>query len=624
MTGELTNHLWQSTLFAAAVGLLVRGFRRNRANVRFWLWFSASAKFVLPFALLMSLGSRLDWAPAATRIATRMTTPSVPSAIVEISRPFTGTLQPPPFRGSGRDWVAIAIFGVWAVGVAGIALVRIRGWRRIRAALRASSPVDIPARLEVRSTPGLLEPGVVGVLRPILLVPAGIGESLTPAQLQAVLEHERCHARRRDNLWASIHMVIEAIFWFHPAVWWIGGRLLEERERACDEEVLSLGGEPRVYAEGILNVCKLYAESPLVCVSGVTGSNLEKRIEAIMTNRSVFQLSFAKKAVLAVAGISALAVPVAIGIINAPRVRAQTAPAGTPKFETVSIQPGCAPSGMGEQRKSKDGARKTGAPAPPSPGSLNLNCSTVASMIHAAYGTFAGGRPLAEGDPLHYIDSVPISGGPAWIYTDQYQIKAKAQGDPGQEMMRGPMMQALLEERFQVKIRRETRNVPAYALTVAAGGPKMQPFRGDCVADFVLPPLPPGQKHCWEIGGGQRKEADFTPHFAPDTVVKDLDGFALWLYVITDRPVANKTGLTGKYFMDFVFAPDQSTPGALARLAIMARRNGGDAGAAAAPSNPPGPSIFTALQQELGLKLEPSTSPRDFILIDRAERPTAN
>ncbi len=63
-------------------------------------------------------------------------------------------------------------------------------------------------------------------------------------------------------------MFVETVFWFHPLVWWIGKRMVEERERACDEEVLRLGNEPRVYAEGILNVCKLYMESPLACVSG--------------------------------------------------------------------------------------------------------------------------------------------------------------------------------------------------------------------------------------------------------------------------------------------------------------------------------------------------------------------
>ena len=638
MIGQLTNHLWQSTLFAAAAGLLILAFRKNRARVRFWLCFSASLKFLVPFTLLMSLGSHLEWAPNATRIATQITAPSVPFTIVQISQPFPDTLPLAPAVPDRRNWAAIAIFGLWAFGFAGIALIRFRGWLRIRSALRAGIPIDIPASLEVRSSPGLLEPGVVGWLHPVLLLPAGIGESLTPAQLEAVLAHELCHVRRRDNLWASIHMVVEALFWFHPAVWWIGARLLEERERACDEEVLSLGGEPCVYAEGILNVCKLYAESPLVCVSGVTGSNLKKRIEIIMTNRIVLRLNFAKKAVLAIAGICALAAPIVIGIMNAPRIRAQSAPAGTPKFETVSIQPGCAAPLDVEPRKSGGEARKTGAPVPPSgapiirpivprpgsPGSLNFNCGTVAEIIHAAYGPFASGRPLEEASPLLYVGAVPMSGGPAWIYTDQYQIKAKAPGDPGQEMMLGPMMQALLEDRFKLKVRRETRNVPAYALTAAGGGPKMQPYLGDCISNSVLPPLPPGQKHCWEIGAGERKEANFTPRFAPDPVVRDLDEFSLWLFIMTDRPVLNKTGIPGRFFMDFVFAPDQSTPGALARLAIVARRNGGNVAAPAAPSNPPGPSIFTALEQQLGLKLEPITAPRDFIIIDHAERPTAH
>ena len=546
-----------------------------------------------------------------------------PQILKPLGQPFTDTVRLTRAARGSRNWAGIVIFGVWAFGFAGIALSRFRGWLRVQAALRASIPIDIPTSLQVRSSPGLLEPGVVGLLHPVLLLPAGIGERLTPSQLEVVLAHELCHVRRRDNLWASIHMVVEAMFWFHPAVWWIGARLVEERERACDEEVLSLGGEPRIYAEGILNVCKLYAESPLVCVSGVTGSNLKKRIEVIMANRIVLRLNFAKKAVLAVAGICALAVPIVIGIINAPNIRAQSASAGTPRFETVSIQPGCASLGV-EYRKSGDGARKTGAPAPPSPGSLNLNCSTVAGIIHAAYGTFASGRPLEPANPLHYIDAVPMSGGPAWLYTDKYQIRAKAPGDLGQEMMRGPMMQALLEDRFKLKVRHETRDVPAYALTVADAGPKMAPYLVDCIPNFVLPPLPPGQKHCWEIGTGERKEANFTPHFAPDTVVNDLDGFSLWLFAITDRPVLNKTGITGRFFMDLVFAPDQATPGALARLAIMARRNVGNTGASTAPPNPPGPSIFTALQQQLGLKLEPITGPRDFIIIDHAERPTAN
>ena len=130
-----------------------------------------------------------------------------------------------------------------------------------------------------------------------------------------MLAHELCHVRRRDNFTAAIHMIVEAVFWFHPLVWWIGARLVEERERACDEEVLRLGNEPQVYAEGILNVCKLYVESPLVCVSGVTGSDLKKRMERIMKNQFGTALSVRKKLLLATAGVAVLAVPVVAGVV---------------------------------------------------------------------------------------------------------------------------------------------------------------------------------------------------------------------------------------------------------------------------------------------------------------------
>jgi bla regulator protein blaR1 len=87
-------------------------------------------------------------------------------------------------------------------------------------------------------------------------------------------------------------MVVEALFWFHPLVWWIESRLVEERERACDEEVLRIATDPQDYAEGIVNVCKLYLESPLVCVSGVIGGNLKQRVDAIMINRGASKPEF--------------------------------------------------------------------------------------------------------------------------------------------------------------------------------------------------------------------------------------------------------------------------------------------------------------------------------------------
>jgi uncharacterized protein (TIGR03435 family) len=601
MIGELTNHLWQSTLFAVVAWLLTIAFRKNRAQVRHWLWFSASFKFLIPFSLLMTLGSQLEWAPAGKKPATQIASPAVSFTMMQVSQPFPDALPLGLSTRANHHWALLAILGVWACGFASVALIRFRGWLRIRAAVRASSPIDIPAALAIRSSPGLLEPGVVGLLRPILLLPAGIAERLTPPQLAAVLAHELCHVRRRDNLFASIHMIVEAIFWFHPLVWWIGAKLVEERERACDEEVLSLGSAPHVYAEGIVNVCKFYVESPLVCVSGVTGSNLRKRIEVIMANRIVLRLNFAKKIALTVAGIAALAVPVAVGVVNAPLIRAQSAAAAVPKFQASSIS-----------RCSDVPGRMRGAGHSSSAGRLNTGCMALADpdntgLIQRAYVRFANGHPHS------WPGIIPIKGGPAWIYSEFYDINAKAEGNPNEEMMQGPMLQALLEDRFQLKIHRETREVPVYSLTVMQGGSKLTPLQEVSCTPMPLkvpmPSLAPGQEYC------KVKVGISTGKPVVDAQGSTLAEFSQLLNLVLDRQVIDETGIAGKFDIHLEFAPDAATPRYLP---------GGDMARFVDPaSNPAGPSIFSAIQQ-LGLKLEPTRGPREFLVIDHVERPTEN
>jgi beta-lactamase regulating signal transducer with metallopeptidase domain len=350
MTGALVSHLWQSTWFAIAAGLLTLAFRRNRARVRYALWLCASAKFLVPFALLIGVGGRLGERHATTTV--------VPIAVEQIASGFAEPIRfasTPAATRSTVDWRPVAI-GVWACGFLAIVGIRLRGWRRVRAVLRASKRLDIPVAVKVRSAPGLLEPGVVGLLRPVMLLPEGIVERLSPEQFEAVLAHELCHVQRKDNLFAAMHMLVEGMFWFHPLVWWIGSRMVEERERACDEGVLSLGSEACTYAEAILGVCKLYVESPLVCVSGVTGADLKKRIEAIMNNRIGLSLNFAKKLLLASAGAAALVGPVVVGVIIAghvPVLRAQLIlppqPAALPAAQTVAPLAQSAPPNVAAQ-----------------------------------------------------------------------------------------------------------------------------------------------------------------------------------------------------------------------------------------------------------------------------------
>src|SRR5262249_35191917 len=109
--------------------------------------------------------------------------------------------------------------------------------------------------------------------------------------------------------------------------------MVEERERACDQSVLTGGGRPGDYAQGIVNVCKSYFESPLPCASGITGASLKARIREIMTWRGTLQLTLARKSILTIACAAAIAVPVGIGLI-----RAQTLPpAPAYTYEVASI-----------------------------------------------------------------------------------------------------------------------------------------------------------------------------------------------------------------------------------------------------------------------------------------------
>ena len=289
---SLANHLWQSTLFAAFAGLLSLALLRNGAQIRYSLWLAASVKFLIPFSTLVTVDSHFAHTMPATAPS------AIPLVIKEVSRPFVVPVPVaarPTAQPSFQSLIPLLFAVFWATGFVIVSVSWFRRWRQIRTASRAATPLRLLIGIEVLASPEFIEPGVFGVRRPILLLPHGITGHLTPGELDAILAHELCHIRRHDNLAAAVHMAVEALFWFHPLVWWLGARLMAERERACDEEVLRLGNEPAVYAEGILRICELYAASPLPCAAGVTGGNLKRRIEEIMANRTKPRLSIGKK-----------------------------------------------------------------------------------------------------------------------------------------------------------------------------------------------------------------------------------------------------------------------------------------------------------------------------------------
>ena len=325
MIAAVLDHLWQSTLLAAAVAALALVFRNARASVRYGLWLTASVKFLVPFAALAALGRLLapairpPPAPQALFIA-RVAEPfSQPSVAMPAAR--TAAHAAIPSHAVALSDLTPILLGVWALGMAIVLIIWMTRWARIRTLLRLAAPVALAAPMPVLASPTMLEPGLVGLWRPVLLVPDALFEHLDRPGIEALVAHEACHYRRRDNLTAAVHMLVEALFWFHPMVWWIGGRLVEERERACDEAVVRSGHDRADYAASLLACCRLFLQSPLRCVAGASGSNLSRRVEMIMTSSLSSSLSRPGKAALIAAAISALASPVAAGWLTTPETR---------------------------------------------------------------------------------------------------------------------------------------------------------------------------------------------------------------------------------------------------------------------------------------------------------------
>jgi bla regulator protein blaR1 len=290
MIAATLDHIWQSSLFAGCMGLLTLTLRDNSASIRYWLWFAASVKFLVPLSVLIAASGH-----PILPLPETVSGPLVVDAVLQLSQPFSAAS---PARAMTPETVLnvnTILPTIWAAGFAAVMTMWLVRWSRINAAIRSAKPLSptSPIPVPVKTSSSVMEPGLVGLWRPSILLPAGIETRLSKREMDTIFAHELCHMRRFDNLTAAIHMLVEASFWFYPLVWWLGARLIAEREHACDESVLASGRDPQTYAEGILKVCRFYLQSKLACASGVSGADLKKRVEAIMTHRPATSITVA-------------------------------------------------------------------------------------------------------------------------------------------------------------------------------------------------------------------------------------------------------------------------------------------------------------------------------------------
>jgi uncharacterized protein (TIGR03435 family) len=723
------NHLWQTTIFAAAIWLATLILRNNPAQIRYSLWLAASLKFLLPFSLLISLGSFL---PKSEKIAPPVMYPAIdlmgePFSEVQSAAPVVLT-QTPTLREQDASILPITLGGIWLCGLGTVLVIWYIRWHKLSLTLRRSRTastgreIDLLRRLERaagRRTPVRvllstepLEPGIIGILRPVLLWPERLSDTLDDEHIEAILVHELTHVRRQDNLMAALHMLVEAAFWFHPLVWWIERQMVEERERACDEEVVRSGRRPDAYAESLLRACRYCVESPLRCVSGVTGAGLNRRIISIMTTKVIENLSVWRRLLLLSTSVTVVAVPLLFGEIKAmqkpstgqgsvlpsasdegpARSDAQAAPDNSIQASADRLAgtwQGTLHQGKDSRTvikivKGDDGGYRSifysidesgnGVPATKTAfegnivkisilmnggtydGNLSPDGSSIVGMwsgqgqtpvplnlARATQGTewiIPAATPMPppmdrnadpafevatikpsksdhikrfllsprhfKGDNVSLEDLIVFSYGlhpkqlesaPAWAGPDKYDIEAQPDGEgrPSYDQWK-IMVRKLLAERWKLRFHQEKKELPVYVLSAAPKGSKLTKSQG-------TPTGLPGLSYRGRVGG------DIS------AVNASMADFINWMTrnVGLDRPIVDQTGLKERYDFTLDWTPDDSQFGGAGGTLAPAAEGGNSL-----------PSLYVALQEQLGLKLTAQRALADVLVIDHVERPSEN
>jgi beta-lactamase regulating signal transducer with metallopeptidase domain len=275
----LVHFCWQAAVVALLYRMLDLAFARSRSSVRYALALAAMiSMFVVAAATLGYEEMRLTMdggsanpvsAPrsfvdhgAAAHIGAAETTPSTASRdlVASVAEMVPMSLV------RWMPWID----AMWLAGVLILSLRTVGGWMVIRR-LRLSSMTEIPEsvrssfdrlaqRMGIRRGIDLLVcerisgPLAMGVFRSVVLLPVSALTHLSPDQLEVVLAHELAHIRRGDYLWNMIQTAVETLFFFHPAVWWLGGHLRQQRELCCDDMALGCCSDPVVYATALLRL----------------------------------------------------------------------------------------------------------------------------------------------------------------------------------------------------------------------------------------------------------------------------------------------------------------------------------------------------------------------------------
>jgi bla regulator protein BlaR1 len=399
---DLANHLWQSTWFAVAAWALARVASRDSAQVRYWIWFAASLKFLVPFAMLSWIGHRFvveTDQPILLPIVQYATAPIQSHAVISHEL---------------RDPLQSLLFAIWILGAAMLAVRWLRQWSASQDLLRSSAVCELDAPVAVRTSTDITEPMVCGVLQPTLVIPSHLLGTLSTSQIDAILAHELWHVRRRDNLASLLHTCVEVLFWFHPFVWGIGRKLIEEREHACDEGVVADGHDAKSYAETLVLVCRHAVVRRDLLAASAAGGDLVARIRTILSAHSPSRFVAARRAVLLGTLLACTTLPVVAGM----RVIATSA---------IAVMPGAL--------------------------SLQVSGSAEASFIvlrdDYLYARNVSMRELIS--DVYAVSSREVTSDGTWLDQPRYDVELRS--PVGHEVDQRQLVADLLDRQFNIELR---------------------------------------------------------------------------------------------------------------------------------------------------------------------------
>ena len=333
-------HLWETTLFVGLLALGARLLKRAPASTRYCFWLLAAVKLLVPSVLLAWLVSEIPLgAPALFPPSLEQSTNAAPTSdpgrpVYEIFKPLllSQPVVAQPVSAAVHNelyctltltWLAGFVFFVvrWAKGALSLAWSvrtshRIVSSREREILKRVRSWLLLKQDVDILVSANVTEAGLWGIWKPTVLLPEEAACRLSDEELEAVILHELLHVERRDNLAVVFQKAIFSLLWFYPPVWLIDRKLFEEREQACDEEVLRLRQSPETYISGILKVVRACVEQRLVGTSSIGGSSLKRRMVHLLSSRLPCKLGI-QECALSIGLVAGLAIfSVGAGFVN--------------------------------------------------------------------------------------------------------------------------------------------------------------------------------------------------------------------------------------------------------------------------------------------------------------------